>query len=89
VLGKFALLFHFDLMTNVSASSGQPFNIAVGQDLNGDGQFNDRPSFATDLGRPSVVLTNWGAFDTYRLPARRAFLSTTARGLVKLLSVCT
>ena len=33
----------------IQASSGTPFNIVVGQDLNGDSQFNDRPAFATDL----------------------------------------
>ncbi len=44
--------------------SSAPFNIVVGQDLNGDNQFNDRPTFATDLTRPSVVHTQWGTFDT-------------------------
>jgi Carboxypeptidase regulatory-like domain len=43
--------------------SSSPFNIVVGQDLNGDTQFNDRPSFATDLTRPSVYHTKWGVFD--------------------------
>jgi hypothetical protein len=47
----------------LQASSGAPFNIVVGQDLNGDTQYNDRPAFATDLTRPSVVKTNWGTFD--------------------------
>jgi hypothetical protein len=46
------------------ASTGAPFNIVVGQDLNGDSQFNDRPAFATDLSRPSVVQTRYGNFDT-------------------------
>ena len=46
------------------ATGGAPFNIVVGQDLNGDTQFNDRPAFATDLTRPSVVATRWGTFDT-------------------------
>jgi hypothetical protein len=46
------------------ATSGAPFNIVVGQDLNGDTQYNDRPSFATDRTRPSVVETRWGTFDT-------------------------
>jgi len=44
--------------------SGTPFNITVGQDLNGDSIFNDRPAFATDLSRPSVVATRYGTFDT-------------------------
>ncbi len=47
----------------VTASSGAPFNIVVGEDLNGDGQFNDRPAFATDLSRPSVIRTPIGIFD--------------------------
>jgi hypothetical protein len=44
--------------------SSLPFNIVLGQDLNGDTQFNDRPTFATDLSRSSVVRTRWGTFDT-------------------------
>jgi hypothetical protein len=48
----------------MQASSGLPFNITVAQDLNGDSQFNDRPAFATDLTRASVVKTPWGVFDT-------------------------
>ncbi len=46
------------------AQSGAPFNIVVGQDLNGDTQYNDRPAFATDLSRAGVVATRWGVFDT-------------------------
>ena len=49
--------------TSVS-SPGNPFNITTGQDNNGDTIFNDRPSFATDLTRPSVVRTAYGNFDT-------------------------
>jgi hypothetical protein len=48
----------------LQATSGAPFDILVGQDLNGDSQFNDRPAFATDLTRSSVVATRWGTFDT-------------------------
>ncbi|HEY5055950.1 MAG TPA: carboxypeptidase regulatory-like domain-containing protein, partial [Acidobacteriaceae bacterium] len=52
------------LGTYMQATSGLPFNITLPQDLNGDSQFNDRPTFATDLTRPSVVKTEWGTFDT-------------------------
>ncbi len=45
------------------ASSGRPFNIIVGQDLNGDTLFTDRPAFATDLSRSTVRRTPWGNFD--------------------------
>lgn len=43
--------------------SGMPFNITTGRDNNGDTVFNDRPAFTTDLTRPGVVQTAWGAFD--------------------------
>jgi hypothetical protein len=58
------LPFGFRSWANVQAASGAPFNILVGQDLNGDSQFNDRPAFATDLTRASVVATKFGTFDT-------------------------
>ncbi len=51
--------------------SSSPFNIVVGQDLNGDTQFNDRPAFATDLSRPSVVHTPWGVFDTQPIQTQK------------------
>jgi hypothetical protein len=44
------------------ANSGQPFNITIGQDLNGDNQFNDRPAYAT-AASTDVVNTQWGSFD--------------------------
>ncbi len=44
--------------------SAIPFNITTGTDLNGDTIFNDRPAFATDLTRASVVRTRYGNFDT-------------------------
>ena len=45
------------------ATSGRPFNITVGRDLNSDTLFTDRPVFATDLSRSSVRQTAFGAFD--------------------------
>jgi hypothetical protein len=48
----------------VIASSGRPFNITVGRDLNGDSLFTDRPSFATNAGAPGVVSTVYGLLDT-------------------------
>ncbi len=54
----------------ITASSGRPFDITVGRDLNGDSLFNDRPAFATDLTRASVISTPYGAFDTNPLPGQ-------------------
>src|SRR5437016_7131944 len=44
-------------------SSGNPFNITIGRDINGDTLFTERPAFATDLSKPGVVVTKFGAFD--------------------------
>ena len=71
VNGSVPLPWHFNVSGFLSANTAPPFNILLGQDLNGDGIFNDRPAFATDLTRPSVVHTQWGTFDTDPLPAQR------------------
>lgn len=44
------------------ADAGTPFNIIVGQDLNGDNQYNDRPSYATSAST-DIVKTSYGTFD--------------------------
>ena len=45
--------------------SGLPYNVTTGIDENGDGNPNDdRPAFAQNLSRPSVIQTPFGAFDT-------------------------
>jgi len=62
--GTVSLPHGFRVSPFMVANSGSPFNIITGQDLNGDSIFNDRPAFATDLSRPSVVQTSLGAFDT-------------------------
>jgi len=49
-------------------TSGTPFNITIGRDVNGDLLFADRPAIATDLTRPGVVFTKYGNFDTNPLP---------------------
>ncbi len=52
------------------ARSHADFNITTGRDNNGDSIYNDRPAFATDLTRPSVVRTAFGNFDTDPLPSQ-------------------
>jgi hypothetical protein len=47
----------------VTINSGRPFNITTGRDTNGDTLFTERPAFATDLSKPGVVITRFGAFD--------------------------
>ncbi|HWX24258.1 MAG TPA: hypothetical protein VN083_04415, partial [Vicinamibacteria bacterium] len=50
------------------ASTGRPFNITVGRDLNGDSLFTDRPAFATDPSNPRVVSTPYGLLDPNPVP---------------------
>jgi len=52
----------------VIVSSGAPFNITIGRDLNGDALFTERPAFASDLTRPGVIVTRFGTFDPNPLP---------------------
>jgi hypothetical protein len=54
----------------ITASSGPPFNVSAGRDLNGDSIFNDRPAWARDITRPSVIRTPYGAFDLSPLPGQ-------------------
>ena len=44
--------------------AGAPYDLTTGADLYGTTIANARPAFATDLSRPSVVKTRFGAFDT-------------------------
>jgi Carboxypeptidase regulatory-like domain len=61
--GSISLPYGFRMSPFMIASSGVPYNVTIGSDVNGDSLFNDRPTFATDLTRPSVVVTQFGAFD--------------------------
>jgi hypothetical protein len=46
----------------VVAQSGQPFNVTLGQDVNGDSFFNDRPSYAQP-GDTETASTSYGSFN--------------------------
>jgi hypothetical protein len=61
--GSYTLPWNIRLNPFITLSSGAPFNITTGIDNNLDSSFNDRPAFATDLNRSSVVVTKYGAFD--------------------------
>lgn len=52
-----------NLNTLIVWRSGIPFNIITGRDTNGDTLFTERPAFATDLTKPGVIVTRFGAFD--------------------------
>lgn len=49
----------------LAASSGIPFNITLGQDLNGDSIFSDRPGLVSPgAAGPGIVTTPFGTFDS-------------------------
>jgi hypothetical protein len=67
--GTIGLPYAFRMSPFMIASSGSPYNITTGQDLNGDSIFNDRPAFASPNSIPSNVVTNrFGSFDLVPQP---------------------
>jgi hypothetical protein len=60
--GNYQAPLGFSISPFLVLNSGNPFNITVGQDLNGDNQFNDRPAFATSSST-DVLNTKYGNFD--------------------------
>ena len=67
--GTITLPYALRLSPFILADSGTPFNIIVGQDLNGDSIFNDRPGLATTPG-PGRVVTPYGIFSLVPQPGQ-------------------
>jgi hypothetical protein len=70
IQGTITLPRGLSLSPFIVVNSGRPFNFTSGDDYNGDSLFNDRPAWATDLDRPSVIRTSYGAFDTAPMPGQ-------------------
>jgi hypothetical protein len=68
--GSYNLPKGFQIFPFIFASSGAPYNITVGRDLNGDSIFNDRPGIPTDLSGPTVIPTYLGSFDLRPVPGQ-------------------
>ncbi len=60
--GSFKPFWGISLNPFVIISSGAPFNIITGRDLNSDGQFTDRPAFAGSATGADVISSPWGNF---------------------------
>jgi hypothetical protein len=71
LLGNFRAPWGLSFSPMIIAASGAPFNITIGRDLNGDTLFTERPAIATDLTKPGVVITRWGAFDPNPAPGEQ------------------
>jgi hypothetical protein len=78
--GSFRVPWGISLNPFLILSSGRPFNITIGRDLNGDILFTERPAFATDLTRPGVVVTKWGTFDPNPIPGEQIIPRNLGRG---------
>ena len=72
-LGGFAeLKWGVTVNAFLSSSTGTPFNITTGTDLNGDSQYNDRPAFATSPTSSSILYqTKYGSFDANPQPGEK------------------
>jgi len=57
--GNLTLPYRLDLSAQFDAENGAPYNITTGTDNNGDGNFNDRPSYASAPGA-GVYGTQYG-----------------------------
>jgi len=69
--GNITLKYGLRLSPFILAQSAAPFNIIVGQDLNGDSIFNDRPGLGP-MGEPggTIYVTHWGTFNSMPLPGQ-------------------
>ncbi len=67
LIGTYSAPHYFRFSPFIVANSGQPFNITLSQDENGDSFFNDRPSFGT-AGAPGVYTNSYGSFDSNPAP---------------------
>lgn len=66
--------------TFIIANSGPPFNITTGRDTNGDTSFSERPAFASDLNKPGVIFTRYGALDPNPTPDEKIIPRNFAQG---------
>ncbi len=64
LLGTYSAPHYFRISPFVVIQSGNPFNITLSEDANGDSFFNDRPSFAAPGATANVVQTTYGSFNT-------------------------
>ena len=64
----------------IRATTGNRFNIITGRDTNGDAVFTERPAFASDLTKPGVVVSNFGAFDPNPEPGQEIIPRNYGRG---------
>ncbi len=82
MIGSIGLPLKVVVSPSISASSATPVNITTGTDLNGDGIFNDRPSFAPEgaVCGGNIVCTRYGNFNVAPPPGAPAIPINYADG---------
>jgi len=79
--GTISMPYAFRLNPFIIASSGQPFNIVAGQDVNGDSIFNDRAGLVTSSTPPgNIRVTPWGAVNVAPNPGEATIPINTGTG---------
>jgi len=63
ITGNVSLPFGLQFASQFDYNTGSPYNIVTGTDANGDGNFNDRPSYASSPG-PANYQTRYGLLTT-------------------------
>jgi hypothetical protein len=83
VLGVLQLPYKTELAVQFSAMPGLPYNITTGTDSNGDGTFNDRPSYASASGA-GVYSTPYGLMTTNAVNGNVPYNAGTMPGVINL-----
>lgn len=77
---SYQLPYGFSIGGSYTFHTGGRFNIFTGLDTNGDGFFNERPAFATDLSKPGLVQTKYGILDPNPAPGATLIPRNLGRG---------
>jgi hypothetical protein len=83
VMGVVQLPYKVELAIQFSAMPGLPYNITTGTDSNGDGTFNDRPSYASASGT-GVYNTPYGLMTTNTVNGNVPYNAGTMPGVINL-----
>jgi hypothetical protein len=81
--GNFNLPYKVQVTTQFDAGGGLPYNIATGTDNNGDGNFTDRPSYASAPGT-GVYKTPYGLMTTNTVNGNVSANRGTMPGVIHL-----
>lgn len=82
-VGTGTLPYKVELSTQFTAMPGRPFDITTGTDANGDGNFNDRPSYAPGSG-VGTYSTRYGVLTTNTVNGNVPYNTGTMPGVLYL-----